>query len=72
MGSGVRTEDDQFEIQSEAHGPHWIAWLTRAATGEGHTGGPDQAIVLVGASKEDAEARAREWGRKKAETGSQK
>ena len=43
-----------FEIRSEARGPHWIAWIVRA----GETR-PDRSIVLVGETREQAEANAR-------------
>ena len=46
-----------FEVHSEARGPHWVAWITRAGQN-----GPCQSVLLVGASREEAEARAREWG----------
>ena len=45
-----------FEIHSEARGPHWVAWLT-----EPGQKGPYHSILLVGASREEAEARARDW-----------
>jgi hypothetical protein len=45
-----------FEIHSEARGPHWIAWVTRAGSSE-----PDRSAVLVGRTQEEAVARAREW-----------
>jgi hypothetical protein len=45
-----------YEIHSEARGPHWIAWITRAGSGK-----PDRSVVLVAASQEEAEARARKW-----------
>jgi hypothetical protein len=45
-----------YEIHSEARGPHWIAWVSRDGSGK-----PERSIVLVGATKEDAEARARAW-----------
>lgn len=43
------------EIRSEAHGPHWVAWIADA------NGKPEDSVVLVGATREDAEARARRW-----------
>lgn len=46
-----------FEIHSEARGPHWVAWLT-----EPGQKGPYHSVLLVGASKEEAEARAKAWG----------
>jgi len=45
-----------FLVHSEARGPHWVAWLT----GPGETG-PHQSILLVGATRDEAEARARQW-----------
>jgi hypothetical protein len=46
-----------FEVHSEARGPHWVAWLTEA----GHQGAY-RSVLYVGASREEAETRAREWG----------
>jgi hypothetical protein len=43
------------EIRSEAHGPHWVAWIADA------NGKPENAVVLVGATREEAEERARQW-----------
>jgi hypothetical protein len=48
-----------YQIHSEAHGPHWIAWVSRDGSGK-----PDQAVVLVAATREEAEARARDWADK--------
>jgi hypothetical protein len=45
-----------YEIHSEARGPHWIAWITRAGSGK-----PDRSVILVAGSQEEAEARARSW-----------
>jgi hypothetical protein len=45
-----------YQIHTEAHGPHWIAWITR----EGATK-PDRSVVLVAASREEADARAKRW-----------
>ncbi len=45
-----------FEIHSEARGPHWVAWVS-----EPGQKGPFRSILLVGASREEAEARARDW-----------
>jgi hypothetical protein len=45
-----------YEIHSEARGPHWIAWITRAGGSK-----PDGSVVLVAATQEEAEARARTW-----------
>jgi hypothetical protein len=46
-----------FDIRSEARGPHWIAWIVRP--GGDKPDKPYRAIVFVGATQEDAEARAR-------------
>ena len=56
MTDPVSTKDGTFEIRSEAHGPHWVAWLTRTADGA-----PDQSVLLVGQTQAEAEARARKW-----------
>ena len=45
-----------YEIHTEARGPHWIAWITRGGSSK-----PDRSIVLVAATREEAEARARRW-----------
>jgi hypothetical protein len=47
---------DSYQIHSQARGPHWIAWLTRAGSDK-----PEGAVVLVAATREEAEARARRW-----------
>jgi hypothetical protein len=56
MTDTVTTNHGVFEIHSEAHGPHWIAWLTRPGATT-----PERSIVLVGETQEEAEARARRW-----------
>jgi len=43
-----------YDIRSEARGPHWIAWIVRPGADK-----PDRSVVFVGATQEDAEARAR-------------
>ena len=45
-----------YEIRSEAHGPHWVAWAARGADGK-----PEQSVLLVGETREEAETRARAW-----------
>jgi hypothetical protein len=52
-----RQTPSTFEVHSEARGPHWVAWLS--APGQK---GPYQSVLLVGASQEEAESRARGWG----------
>lgn len=42
-------------IRSEASGPHWVAWVA------GADGKPENSIVLVGETREEAEERARTW-----------
>ena len=55
------TTRGSYQIHTEARGPHWIAWITR----DGGTK-PDRSVVLVAASQEEAEARARAWAEKQA------
>ncbi len=50
----------QFQILSEAHGPHWVAWLA------GPDGKPHESVLLVGQTREEAEARARKWAESRA------
>ena len=45
-----------YEIRSEERGPHWIAWVVREGSGK-----PDRSVVLVAATRAEAEARARAW-----------
>lgn len=42
-------------VQSEARGPHWVAWSP------GADGKPDRSVVLVGRTRKEAEDRARRW-----------
>jgi hypothetical protein len=49
----------EFEIRAEARGPHWIAWVARGGAAK-----PVDAVVLVGETREEAEARAREYARR--------
>jgi hypothetical protein len=50
------TSESPYEIHSEAHGPHWIAWVTHG-TGQK----PDRSIVFVAGTQEEAEAHARQF-----------
>jgi hypothetical protein len=52
---------NSYQIHTEARGSHWIAWITR----EGSTK-PDRSVILVAASRDEAEARARSWAEKQA------
>jgi hypothetical protein len=56
MGESLTTKDGTFEIRSEAHGPHWVAWLARTADGA-----PEQSVLRVGQTQAEAELRARMW-----------
>lgn len=60
MAETVTTKEGTFEILSEAHGPHWVAWLARTANAE-----PDRAVLLVGKTQAEAEARARQWAERR-------
>jgi hypothetical protein len=56
----VTESSSSFEIRSEPRGPHWIAWIVRPGGDKpDRPDGPYRGIVLVGATKDDAEARAR-------------
>jgi len=46
------------DIKSEARGPHWIAWVADSA------GKPRDSVVIVGQTREEAEANAKEWERR--------
>ncbi len=45
-----------YQVHSEAHGPHWVAWITRSGDAR-----PYCSILLVAANQEEAEARGRQW-----------
>ena len=44
-----------YTVKSEARGPHWVAWVADA------NGKPQDSVVLVGETREEAEERARRW-----------
>jgi hypothetical protein len=50
------TASGPVQIHSEARGPHWIAWVSRDGSGK-----PGGSVILVGETKEKAEANARRW-----------
>ena len=52
----MTTTSGSYQIHTEARGPHWIAWITRAGETK-----PDRSVVLVAASEEEAARRARRW-----------
>ena len=56
MAESVTTRQGTFEIRSEAHGPHWVAWLARTTDAA-----PEHAVLLVGETQLEAETRARQW-----------
>lgn len=52
----MTTPTDNYQIHSEAHGPHWISWITRGGETK-----PDRSVILIAASQSEAEERARRW-----------
>lgn len=50
------------EIHSEQRGPHWVAWVSD------ERGKPRKSVVLVGQTREEAEARARHWSEEQAKS----
>jgi hypothetical protein len=60
MADTVTTKEGTFEIRSEAHGPHWVAWL--ASPGDA---GPNQSVLIVGETQAEAEAHARQWAERR-------
>ena len=52
----MTTSAGSYEIHTEAHGPHWIAWITRGAGTK-----PEGAVILVAANRQEAAERARLW-----------
>ena len=46
---------ERKDIQSEAHGPHWVAWV------KDEHGKPTGSVVLVGETQKEAEERAMRW-----------
>jgi hypothetical protein len=60
MAEDVKNGGGTFEIRSEAHGPHWVAWIVRSADSA-----PEPAVVLVGQTQAEAETRARQWAKRR-------
>jgi hypothetical protein len=52
----MTTRGGSYQVHSEARGHHFVAWITREGSAK-----PDRSILLVAASREEAEARARQW-----------
>jgi hypothetical protein len=50
------SDADAFDVHTAPRGPRWIAWITRK--GEEM---PYRSVVLVAASREEADTRARAW-----------
>lgn len=48
--------DMQYEITSEPSGGHWVAWLTAEGGAK-----PAGSAILVGQTREEAEANAQRW-----------
>jgi hypothetical protein len=46
----------QYQVHSEARGPHWVAWITR-----GQDKKPERSVVIVAETQELAESKARQW-----------
>jgi hypothetical protein len=42
-------------VRSEQRGPHWVAWIVDEKEK------PRGAVIIVGQTREEAEARARRW-----------
>jgi hypothetical protein len=52
----MTTTAGSYAIHTEARGPHWIAWLTIGSDPK-----PERSVILIAATQEEAEARARQW-----------
>jgi hypothetical protein len=59
MAETVTTSKGTFEIRSEAHGPHWVAWLASPSDGA-----VERSVVLVGQTRAEAESNARRWAQR--------
>ncbi|MSO30617.1 MAG: hypothetical protein EXQ48_06665 [Acidobacteria bacterium] len=60
MADTVTTKAGTFEVRSEAHGPHWVAWIAKASDGP-----PEESVVLVGQTQAEAESNARRWAERR-------
>jgi hypothetical protein len=52
----MSTASGSYQIHTQARGPHWIAWVSRDGSGK-----PHRSVILVGETKEKAEANAERW-----------
>jgi hypothetical protein len=50
--------DSAYEVHTEAHGPHWISWVTRDGDKK-----PERSVILVAPNEKEAEARAHQWAK---------
>ena len=55
----MTTNRMDFDIKTESRGAHWIAWVTRGASDK-----PLDSVILVGQTRDEAEAEARMWADK--------
>lgn len=55
-----RTTHGEQTIRSESRGGHWVAWIADA------NGKPEQSVVLVGETRQEAEDRAKQWAENRA------
>jgi hypothetical protein len=60
----VATSTGRFSVHSEAHGPHWVAWLTRDLETR-----PVRDVVLIGETQKEAESRAQAWSKEAQDLG---
>jgi hypothetical protein len=56
MAPSSSSPDGSYDVHTEARGPHWIGWVTRAGSDK-----PERSIILIGKTRDEAEARARAW-----------
>jgi hypothetical protein len=56
MASSPGSSNGLYDIHTEARGPHWIGWVTLPGSDK-----PERSIILIGKTREEADARARAW-----------
>jgi hypothetical protein len=56
-------DSSSAQIRSEQSGAHWVAWIADA------NGKPQNAIVMVGETREEAEKRAKAWAERRTSGG---
>jgi hypothetical protein len=52
----MTTTAGSYTVHTAERGPHWVAWLTVGADTK-----PERSIILIAATQQEAEARARQW-----------